>query len=492
MLVLTAILGGGAGLGVGLVQPKSYEAKTILLISTPNRTDWNATTGDQQEAKTFTLFPQSNPVLQAAIKATNNPNLTIDQLAAKVTVDYTRDTQYITIRVRDDDPNRAAQLSTEIAKQSVLRFQQLANDGIGTNGFVQNEVQKIEAQIQSTQIDLTATQNLPASPENQTHIKNLNDNLTALRQSYNQIVNTYYLLNSTQPKILQEADVPGKALGSGPLLGTIIGVLAGLLVMAGVLIFVEMNDDTLRTPGRVAQATGLPTLVSVKALTATSRALPLLAAPKSGAKIGNRLPLPEAFLTLNAYLYDDQHVVKADDLHRSLLVTSAENGDGKTLTATQIALGLARTGTPVVLVDANLHAAKIHDLFGLSNQTGLSSLLKETAGLRLPNLLQETPEPNLLVLTAGPVVEAPAELLSSATMSQILAELTQQAFVVIDSPAVLTSSDAVILANKSDMVVMVVNARHTTSATLKHSLELMPRMAANVLGVVLNRVSNKN
>lgn len=494
LLILTAILGAAIGLGVGLVQPKTYEASSILLISTPNRTDWNATTGDQAIAKTFPLIPQSTPVLDATIKAVNAPGLTASQLASKITIDYTRDTQYLTVRVRDSNPAQAAKLATEVVKQSVLRYQQLMTDNVDTNQFVPAEADQIKVQIQTAEKELAAILSQPNGATTQAaRVKELNDNLTALRQSYNQIINTYYLLNSTQPKILQEAQIPTKPLGQGPLLGALIGLIAGLIVIVGVIIFVEINDDTVRTPARVTQASSLPTLISVQSFPTKHLSLPLLAAPKVQDKAKHkRLPLPDAFLALNAYLYDDpSQTINAVGKSRTLLVTSPEEGDGKTMTAAQVAVSLAKTGTQVILVDANLRSPKIHDLFALPNQAGLSSLLKEDSTVKVADVLQKTPQPHLSVLTGGPSVETPAELLSSAAMSTLLTELTKQAFVVIDSPSVLTSSDSIILASKSDMVIMVVNARRTTTTKLKQSLDIMPRAAANVLGVVLNRTARQ-
>ena len=186
--------------------------------------------------------------------------------------------------------------------------------------------------------------------------------------------------------------------------------------------------------------------------------------------------------------------------NRSLLISSPEDGDGKTLIASQLALGLARVGVEVVLVDANLNKPEIHSIFGLSNTTGLSSILSSSQnGNSTSHLvdqtfaaLQETHEPKLSILTSGPAVDSSPELLSSTRLEAIIHLLSEKAFVIIDGPAVLTSSESVILANKSDGILIVVDARHTTASKLNLSLEMLTWVNTNILGVVLNQVSKGN
>lgn len=500
LVVLAGALGGAAGLFVGLRQPQVYQADTTLIVSTPNRSDWNALAGDQQAAKGFTLVPKSTPVLAGTIQAINDPKLTIADLSAMVTVDYTRDTQFIVIHVRNSNAAMAAKLSNEIARQSVLQYEKVTSDGITSRKFMQDQLQQLETQIGSAQKEFNDLQAQNIDPSNDlavrnraTRLKELNDTLGNLRQSYNQLVNAYYLVNNTQPKVLQEAEVPGKPLGAGPMLGAVIGLLAGLVVIVGVIVLVEMTDEVVRTPERVAQISGLTTLVAVKVMPMVPRVRALLPG-RSGAKdkklSSDRLNLVDDFLTLGAYLRGERsQLVMNGTQVNSLLVTSPEKGDGKTLTASQIAIGLARTGTEVVLVDANLHNPTVHEMFGLSNKVGLSNVLNNPQETTLADVLQFTSEPNLAVLPGGPVVDAPAELLSSAAMGEVINRLREGAFVVIDSPSVLGSSEPIILASKSDAVLMVVNATHTSAPKFKRSLEIMTPINLNILGVVLNRAS---
>ena len=214
----------------------------------------------------------------------------------------------------------------------------------------------------------------------------------------------------------------------------------------------------------------------------------------------NRFSLPEVFVTLGVLLHS-KGVQSASNggTPGSLLITSPENGEGKTLVASHLALGLARCGVEVILIDANLRKPEVHEIFGVSNRVGLSSLLTlsrtvESTGQMDKTILaalQKTHEPNLTILPGGPAIDMPSELLSSPRMTALLNLLSKKAFVVIDSPAVLTSSESMLLANKSDGILMVADARHTAAARLNQALELLSGVNINILGVVLNRASNQ-
>lgn len=201
-----------------------------------------------------------------------------------------------------------------------------------------------------------------------------------------------------------------------------------------------------------------------------------------------RYLLHEAFLTLGVFLRPEQPQKPAGPL----LVTSPEHGDGKSLVAAQIALALTRLGVAVVLVDANLRNPSMHECFGLTNKSGLSTLLTDPLiSSSARDLLQKTHEPLLSVLTAGPAIDAPAETLASPMLTTILEQISAHAYVVIDSPAVLDASEVAIMASYSERALMVVAARQTSAEKLKRALETLALAEVSVPGIVLNRVEKE-
>ena len=549
LLVLAAIIGGAAGLVVDRLQPKKYQADATVFVNAPNRIDYTALLGAQQAARAFVIFPQSQSILTAALQTVGNTGLSESQLASMVTVQNDLNSQFVDIQVRDSDPTRAARLASAIAKQSINQFQANITGGANTK-FLQNEIATLPAEITKEEQEVATQQSQPQplTVDQQNHINQLNATILAQKQLYSQYLNDNYNLTSIQVSLFQDAQVPDKPVGLGTPLAIAIGILAGLIAILGIILLIEQTDDMLRTPTKVDKATSLPTLITVKHLPEITKQMPWfnghqpgngvvvtvkpvavlaqrvsseennyhdiatqqLALPKQVPAIAkppvisgalSRFELPESFFTLGVLLSSDsdQHD-SIDGSHRSLLVTSPENGDGKTLIASQIALGLARIGVRVVLIDTNLRDPRIHKIFGVPNRIGLSSILStdkimDETGQMVDTIfgaLHQTPEPNLAILPGGPTIDSAPTLLSSSRMADILDQLSQQAFVVIDSPSILTASEAMILASKSDGILMVVNARHTTANKLNQSLRMLSRIHVPVHGVVLNQVRRNN
>jgi capsular exopolysaccharide synthesis family protein len=413
----------------------------------------------------------------------------------------------------------------------------------GGTEFVQEEMNTLENEIRNLQAALADIQRKSRTdPTLQAaHMSELKKELSERRQLYSQLVGSYNTLTSIQVELLREAEVPKNPVGPGLRLAVAIGMLAGVVAVVGVIFFIEQTDDILRTPAKISQATGLSTLLTIEHLPAeTTQTLllngyhkdtsntvlrqPLLPRGKeaSDGEINNTHPphtarlvpatlkqvsvvatghqirafshpeLPDVFLTLGVFFGGQRSQLTSNGSNfRSLLISSPQDNDGKTLIASRLALSLARIGVEVVLIDANLRKPGIHTIFGLSNDVGLSTLLISSQLLDASSaLVLHTGEPNLAILPAGPALDLPNGVLSSARMRIILSELSQRAFVVIDGPAVLASSDAVILADKSDRILMVVNARHTAEAKLNQALEMLTRVNEGILGVVLNEANN--
>jgi capsular exopolysaccharide synthesis family protein len=176
---------------------------------------------------------------------------------------------------------------------------------------------------------------------------------------------------------------------------------------------------------------------------------------------------------------------------RTLLITSPAPTEGKSLTAANLAVAQAQAGRRVILVDTDLHRPRLHRLFKLRNNAGVTTaLLAEHPAL--DDLLQEASVPGLRVLTSGPLPPNPAELLGSARMKELLVELTAVAdTVVLDSPPATAFSDAAILSTQSDGVLLVLDSGHTRREIARRSLEALGRVNARVVGVLLNRMPTR-
>jgi succinoglycan biosynthesis transport protein ExoP len=171
-----------------------------------------------------------------------------------------------------------------------------------------------------------------------------------------------------------------------------------------------------------------------------------------------------------------------------ILFTSASPSEGKTTTATNLAAVLAQGSSRVLLMDADLRRPSIHHRFGLHGRAGLSSVLAGSSSLE--EAIQHVPElPNLDILPSGPVPPFPTEMLGSDTMRDLLHQLAHTyRYVVIDSPPILSVTDAVILGRMVDAVVLVVRHGKTNKNVLRRTRDLMVRSGSPLAGLVLNAV----
>jgi capsular exopolysaccharide synthesis family protein len=175
---------------------------------------------------------------------------------------------------------------------------------------------------------------------------------------------------------------------------------------------------------------------------------------------------------------------------QTLLVTSAQMGEGKTSTATNLAMSFAQRQGPVLIIDADMRRPSVAKTLGVGNEKGLSSFLTGAHSLD-DVLIQYERIPNLWILPAGPRPPDPAELISSHMMESTLTELKKRfTQIVIDSPPLLLVTDAVILSPSHvvDGVILVVSSGTTARGALSRAHRILENSGARVLGMVLNKV----
>jgi succinoglycan biosynthesis transport protein ExoP len=154
-----------------------------------------------------------------------------------------------------------------------------------------------------------------------------------------------------------------------------------------------------------------------------------------------------------------------------------------------LALTFARSGKRVVLIDADMRRPSVHKLLGLDNAMGLSMFL---AGVSTDAMIKKISEPHLQVITAGPVPPNPSELLVSLRMAELMTTLKKNVdMVIIDSPPVISVTDALLLGKITDATIIVTRAASTSHEVMGRGLKALKDVDIHVIGVVLNAVDMK-
>jgi len=195
-----------------------------------------------------------------------------------------------------------------------------------------------------------------------------------------------------------------------------------------------------------------------------------------------RNPAAEAYRTLRTNLT----FAALDKPIETLVVTSAAPGEGKSTVLANLAVTMAQGERHTILVDADLRRPGLHEIFGVANDRGLTTMIVEEAALDDPPLM-EVGIDNLWLVPSGPLPPNPADILGSRRMEETVAALKTRADVVLfDAPPVVAVTDAVVLGTKVDGVLLVVCAGRTRREHAQRAKELLERVHIRIVGAVLN------
>ena len=283
--------------------------------------------------------------------------------------------------------------------------------------------------------------------------------------------------------IIQRAIVPRAPSSPDVQRGLMLGLVLALGLGIGLAFLLEFLDNTITKPEQIEQQLGLTFLGAVPNLIPDSKSksngdstLPALAGFKSSGA--------EAYRALRTSIL----LSSADVQPQVMLITSPGKSEGKSMTAANLAVVMAQAGNRVLLIDCDLRKPKLHKLFGLDHNEGLSNLL---VGKKLEpeNFIRKTSEPNLEIITCGPIPPNPSELLGSKRMHALLESLRQDyERIILDSPPLMAATDAAVLTPVVDGTVLVTRAGHTTRHMAQRAVKLLMDLNARITGVVLNQI----
>jgi polysaccharide biosynthesis transport protein len=279
--------------------------------------------------------------------------------------------------------------------------------------------------------------------------------------------------------VTQPAQLPTDPISPRKSIYLALGALFGLAVGVGAAVLRRALDHRIRSDAVASATAGAPVLGSIAEHPNQAMSPVMLRDPLSDAAEGYR------GLRANLRALGTEHEI------RSFVVSSAVPAEGKTDVVANLGLALAEAGDRVVVVDANLRSPRLGELLGVRSSIGLTDVLELRWPIELA-LHKHGPAP-LEVLTGGSPSANPSELLGSEAFDRVLEALTERFdFVIVDTPALLAVADAAALALRASGVILVARAASTSSEQLGAARQALRPVDGRVLGVVLNRVRERD
>lgn len=291
-------------------------------------------------------------------------------------------------------------------------------------------------------------------------------------------------LHSTDIRRIDQADPPDFPSAPRKSVNLTLGVGFGLTLGVMLAFVIEMFDTNVKTIYDIEERLGLPMLGIVPRVDGKQLTPETFVEDATSTAPGAWSRLAEAYRALRTTIL----LSKPGAPPQVILISSAKPAEGKTSISTLESIVFALNGGRVLLIDADLRRPSVHLRFRIPNKLGLTSVL--TGKSRLEDAITPLRAlPSLHILPAGPIAPMPAELLGSQQMKQLIGDLrSDYDFILIDTPPVLTVTDATVLVGSSDGVVMVLRYGQASRNVVARASEILLRSGAQLLGVVLNEV----
>ena len=280
---------------------------------------------------------------------------------------------------------------------------------------------------------------------------------------------------SASSRILDPAEVPWEPVLPRKNRNFAMGAVSGGVLALALVFVLEIFNNRVTSPDDVTRHLRLPVLgVTPKVKSLNGHASALLT-DNASAQYTELLQSVRTSLVFAPEL----------STSRTLLVTSSQPGEGKTVAAANLAVSLARLNQRVLLIDADLRRPRLHDVFGFQQQPGLTDVLRGKAS---QGAVRKTKVPRLWLMPSGIPSRQAADLLASERFRQLIECFREQFdWIVLDSPPVLSVTDACLITRVASGVLFVVGSGQTSRKVARAAVERLDAVGANLVGVLLNQ-----
>jgi non-specific protein-tyrosine kinase len=403
-----------------------------------------------------------------AVRARVQLNLGLDSLPPAANASAVGQTDVISIAVRDTNASNAALVANAYADAYIeVRREQAVKELLDASAEVQTAIDALQDQIDELADDDPRRSGLI------TQLSNFQTTLDQLRVDA--------ALRTGGAAVIKSAVVPTGPVEPTPVRTAMLAAVIGLLIGLGAAFLIDYLDDKVRSEDDLERLVDRPVLAVVPVDPPPDNRPIAISEPGHDATEQYRgLRTNLLFLGLDRSI----NVVQ---------VTSSLAGEGKTTTATNLAVVLAQAGHRVALLDADLRRPRVHEVFAVPQSPGFTDLLLGEDAKHVVNHLDIAGGNRLSVYTAGAVPSNPSEMLSSRRAHQLLTEMGgHYDYVVVDSAPILPVSDSVALSGAVDGVIVVAHAGRVTNDNIVETVERLDRVSAPILGLVLNQASRSS
>lgn len=480
IVIQTLLVVFAVALAVTFVQTPRYESSVQLVIEPTMGagTDsmLNQLVFGQRELQTQKELVTSELVAEKVIEALDL-QVGPDQLVEQVNVELLRDTEILTIRATSTDPEAAAAIAQQFAVSYLdFRQDQALEQVLRASEALQEREDETRDRLREIERELaTATGSDADALRREQEL--LNTELAQLSTQKSQLSATSVLARGGG-RLARNARVPEAPFSPKPLRTGVLALVLGAMLGVGLAFLRDFLDDAIRDEEQAQRAAGKAVLGHIPLWDSgqeNETRLVTLVEPSS--------PVAEAYRSLRTNV----RFLSVGRQYRSLLITSAGPGEGKTTTSANLAVVLARAGARVLLVGADLRKPAVHRAFGREVGPGLSDVLVGDADLA--QVITDVGVPNLRIITSGQTPPNPAELLGSPAMAQLMNELEQIADLVIyDGPPALAVADSAELAPKVGGTLLVLNTGSVGRNQVRAAAQRIEAVGGNLSGVVMNNV----
>lgn len=483
LVLFAAILCTGVALGISYSRSEIYSSRARVLVEPLQLTPDSAPAEPNLQTESELIRSTSVASLVASELGLDEPPAS---LLAGLSVQPVPDSEVIEVGYSASSPERAARLANGFA-QAYITYQQeqVLERILGAQESIRDRIDNVERQLTTVNAEIDDASKRGDEDERsvfQGERASLLARLGILQQE----------LEDLQPdraialgggRIIQPAGESLHPSSPNHRNDAIFGLLIGLITGIGAAFLRHRLDDRLRSRGDFETAIGAPVLAAIPHFKVARKdrasAIPLIADPYGAAS--------ESYRSLRINVEALAH----RSGFKSLLISSAGAGEGKTTTAVNLAVGLAQIGARTVLLSADLRRPAIESFFNIPAEgQGLSQWLTNSGALSIENLTWGPSVANLLVIPSGPLVANPAELLSSVRMTKLIGALEENFdFVIVDSAPILPVADATVLASRIPQALLVMDSRRADRDTEQNAVRELAQVGCDVTGIVVNGIA---